>query len=466
MTYDKAMEFINESVRYGWAPGLKTVAELLRRLQNPQEQLKIIHVGGTNGKGSTCAFLTAILNQAGYRVGRYISPSVFSYQEKIQISHPQTPKPESDLSHEKGTDQPAYREEPGRGSAWGQMTEYITKEGICRCIEQIQPACENMVRDGFPHPTTFEIETAMAFLYFLWEQVDLVVLEVGMGGRLDATNVIDRPVLSVITSISMDHMQYLGDSLEKIASEKAGIIKPGCPVVSCEQEPEVLEVLRSKAAETGSAIKLANSAKAGDITYSLEGTRFTYEGTASYHISLLGKHQVKNAVLAIEAARVLRQEGYLISEEAIRAGLSTARWPGRLELISTRPYLLLDGAHNEDAALKLREAMELYFSNRRIIFILGVLADKDYHKLLQIMAPLADAIYTLTPENPRALRSEKLAEEAALYCDRVIDAKDAGKALKLAYEEAGEEDVILAFGSLSYLGDLLQAFKEGKLNSQ
>jgi dihydrofolate synthase/folylpolyglutamate synthase len=463
MTYDKAMEFINESAKYGWVPGLETVTELLRRLQNPQEQLKIIHVGGTNGKGSTCAFLTAILNRAGYRVGRYISPSVFSYREKIQISHIQAL--EGLGTSGERTDQPASGNKFGESTALVQATKYITKEGICRTIELIQPACESMVRDGFPHPTTFEIETAMAFLYFLWEQVDLVVLEVGMGGRLDATNVIGRPVLSIITSISMDHMQYLGDSLTKIAAEKAGIIKPGCPVVSCEQEPELLEVLRNKAAKTGSALRLADSAKAVETVYSLGDTRFTYEG-ASYRIGLLGKHQVKNAVLAIEAARMLIQAGYSIREEAIRTGLSTARWPGRLELISIKPYLVLDGAHNEDAALNLRESIQTYFPNRRLLFILGVLADKDYHRLLRIMAPLADTIYTLTPETPRALRSDLLAEEAARYCDRVIDAGNAREALKLAYEEAGDEDVILSFGSLSFLGDLQQAFKEGSWQSR
>ncbi len=430
MTYDNAMEFIHQSIQYGWVPGLETVTGLLKRLGNPQEQLNIIHVAGTNGKGSTCAFLTAILNQAGYRVGRYLSPSVFSYREKIQISCPEA------------------------------LAEYITEEGVSRTIERIKPACEGMVREGFPHPTTFEIETAMAFLYFLREKVDLVVLEVGMGGRLDATNVIDKPVCSVISSISMDHMQFLGDTLNMIATEKAGIIKPGCPVITCEQEPEVLQVFRNKAAESKSEFRIADSGSAKDIRYSLEGTRFTYGEGLNYQISLLGKHQVKNAVLAIETAGVIGQAGYPIGEEAIRAGLAAARWSGRLELLSTRPYLLVDGAHNEDAALMLRDSLDIYFSGRRKLFLIGVLADKEYQKLLQLTAPLADRIFTLTPENPRALSSDLLAEEAGKYCDRVTDAGNATQALRLAYEEAGEEDVILAFGSLSFLGELLEALRK------
>ncbi len=450
MTYEEAREFISQSNQYGIVPGLETITELLNRLANPQEQLRIVHVAGTNGKGSTCAFLTSILNQAGYSVGRYISPSVFSYRERIQISRP-------DISN--------HRQE----AKTKPVVEYITREGVCRTVELIKPICESMVREGFSHPTSFEIETAMTFLYFLWEKVDFVVLEVGLGGRLDATNVISKPVCSVIASISMDHMQFLGDTLQKIASEKAGIIKAGCPVVTCDQEPEVISVFRNRAEEMGSELYIADSRKAKDLRFSLEGTEFRYEAmvpvirekdmVTNYRIQLLGRHQVKNAILALEAARVLQRSGYHIDEEAIKTGLSTAHWSGRLELLSTRPYLLIDGAHNEDAARTLRESIEIYFTNRRIIFMIGVLADKDYQKILEITAPLADTIYTLTPENPRALRSDNLAEEAGKYCDRVFDAGNVTQALQLAYEEAGEEDVILAFGSLSFLGDLVHALK-------
>lgn len=474
MTYEEAREFIDQANQYGGVLGLEAITELLNRLGNPQEQLNIIHVAGTNGKGSTGAFLTAILNQAGYRVGRYISPTVFSYRERIQISY----KANTDYRESGREKYNGSRLECSYEST-KQVIAYIPREGVCQAIELIKPTCESMVREGHPHPTTFEIETVMTFLYFLWEKVDFVVLEVGMGGRLDATNVFKKPVCSVITSISMDHMQYLGDTLEKIATEKAGIIKAGCSVVTCEQEPEVLRVLRSKAAETGSDLYLADSGRTVDITYSIEGTVFNYHSAiddgngdnlhnrcsenygeacaSSYRIHLLGAHQVKNAILAIEVARVLKKSGYNISEETIKAGLLTARWSGRFELLSTKPYLVIDGAHNEDAAIRLREAVEIYFAKHKIFFIMGVLADKEYRSILRITAPLADTIYTLTPENPRALSSNQLAEEAGKYCDRVIDAGNIAHALKLAYAEAGEEDVIIAFGSLSFLGDLVRS---------
>ncbi len=533
MTYEEAREFIHQSNQYGCIPGLETITELMNRLGNPQEQLKLIHVAGTNGKGSTCAFLTSILAAAGYRVGRYISPSVFSYRERIQISRlqsepdvkPTTAKNKSiaegveistitrtsedigisnvtrtsedigistvartsedigistaartsedvELSTGAGTTNDigaltSTRIEMASDSKSSELCiEYITREGVVRTIEAIKPICESMVRDDFSHPTSFEIETAMTFLYLLWEKVDFVVLEVGLGGRLDATNIIKKPVASVIASISMDHMQILGDTLEKIASEKAGIIKAGCPVITCEQEPEVLRVLQAKAKEMGSAFRLADSSRASEINYSLEGTEFMLpkedipKGSGQrYRIPLLGKYQIKNAVLALEAARILDQAGYGISEEMIRRGLSITAWSGRFEVIAKKPYLIIDGAHNEDAAKTLRDSIEIYFTKKRIIYIIGVLADKDYRSILKITAPLADMIITLKPDNSRALSSDRLALEAEAYCNRVVDAGNVSRALRLAQEEAGEEDVIIAFGSLSFLGDLVSALR-------
>ena len=541
MTYEEAREFIQQSNQYGIVPGLETITELLSRLGNPQEQLKIIHVAGTNGKGSTCAFLTAILNAAGYRVGRYISPSVFSYRERIQISRLITGRAftpdkadNTDSLTDKGTaevveasavkenhvdletsvvkennvdleasvvkenhvnleasvdmevsrgagdiaakDDYVDMEDSGDKNSWKVRktasdfttqelsTEYITREGVCRTIEIIKPVCESMVKDGYSHPTSFELETAMTFLYLLREKVDFVVLEVGLGGRLDATNVIKKPVISVITSISMDHMQFLGDTLEKIASEKAGIIKEGCPVVTCEQEPEVIRVIKDKATAQGSGLRLADSSSVTDINYSLEGTQFLlphngslYGPDKAYRIRLLGRNQIKNAVLALEAARVIQQAGFAVNEEAIQDGLSLASWSGRFEVVSRNPYLVIDGAHNEDAAKTLRDSIEIYFTNRRLVYMIGVLADKDYRSILKITAPLAAAIITLTPDNSRALSSDRLALEAGKYCDRVMDAGNVNQALKLAFEEAGEEDVIIVFGSLSFLGDVVSS---------
>lgn len=427
MTYQEAREFIDHSNQYGSKLGLVIITELLRRLGNPQDKLKIIHVAGTNGKGSTTAFITSILAVEGYIVGRYISPAVFSYRERIEISTRQ----DADI-----------------------ITDYITKEGVAAAIEEIKVVCDAMVREGFSHPTSFEIETAMAFLYFSRMQVDFAVIEVGLGGRLDATNVIKQPICSVITSISMDHMQFLGDTLAQIAFQKAGIIKKGAPVVTCNHKPEVQKVLAEVAKELGVRLSIT-SEDIKEKSFTPEGTSFRYE-QQSFQISLLGEYQIDNAVLAVLTARVLRESGYAISERSISEGLFLAKWRGRFEIIARNPYFIIDGAHNEDAALMLKKSLLQYFTGRKLIFIMGVFSDKDYQKILQIMAPMASVFITITPNNSRALSSSQLAVEAGAYTDaEIIDAKTVTLALKLAYERATKEDAILAFGSLSYLGEIL-----------
>lgn len=481
MTYEEARKFINNSNQYGCVPGLTTVTELLQRLDNPQEKLNIIHVAGTNGKGSTSSFITGILNKAGYRVGRYISPAVFTYRERIQISDgdrqknslPMQDGEESQASVQ-ATDRnrqqnsvqildgdrrqaslqtPVHENEQQKISA-----QYITKQGVCDTIALIKPVCEAMAADGFSHPTSFEIETAMVMLYLLWMKVDFAVIEVGMGGRLDATNVIKHPVCSVITSISMDHMQYLGNTLEKIASEKAGIIKKQAPVITCQQKPEVDTVIRDTAKHLASPLFISDYAYVSDVNYKMDKTEFSLiknGRSEQYTIRLLGEYQIENAVLAVKTAQVLKSLGFTIEEEDIRKGLSQTRWSGRFEIIAANPCFIIDGAHNEAAASLLRSSIIRYFKKKRKIFLIGVFADKEYEKILKLTADLADVIITLTPENPRALPSDQLAKEALRYCDKVYDAKNTENAVKLAYREAAKEDIIIAFGSLSYLGDLV-----------
>lgn len=437
MTYEEAMSFIKEAEKLGSIPGLKTITDLLDRLGNPQDRLKVVHVAGTNGKGSTIAFLSGILAAAGYRTGIYISPSVFSYREKFQIIHGI-----ADSSAE--SEAILYK-------------EFISEKDLCKALDEIKSVCEEMVRDGQAHPTSFEIETAMIFSYMDWEQVDFLILETGMGGRLDATNVISSPVCSVITHISYDHMHFLGNTLEQIANEKAGIMKRNSCAVTCNQEPEVLKVLGSRAGELGISMTIADGAKAADIRYSQECTTFSYSsdgGMERYQISQLGNYQVENAVLALETARRMDMLGYPVPGEAIKKGLMLARWKGRFEHIAKAPDIYVDGAHNMDGAVRLQESIEIYFTNRRLVFIIGILADKDYKGILHILAPLADTIITLTPDNHRALPSDKLAKEARAYCGRVFDEGDIENALERAYEEAGLEDVIIAFGSLSFLGSM------------
>lgn len=433
MTYEEAIDFIDQSNQYGCVPGLTTITELLSRLGNPQEQLRIIHVAGTNGKGSTSSFITSILNEAGYRIGRYVSPAVFSYRERIQITEKQ-----DNLT----------------------VTEYITKQGVCDTIKRIIPECEAMVSNGFSHPTSFEIETAMTMLYLQEKQVDFAVIEVGMGGRLDATNVIKHPICSVITSISMDHMQYLGDTLEKIAYEKAGIIKDQISVITCNQASEVIKVIKETCDNRKAPCYISDDNAVTELKYTIDNTEFVLRDkikSEHYILQMLGEYQVQNALLAMKTAKVIVDLGYQITEQAIKQGLFLAKWSGRFEVLARKPYFIIDGAHNEDAALTLRKSIEMYFNNRRKIFIIGVLADKDYKSILKIVAPLADVIFTMTPDNMRALDSEQLRKEALLYCSNTQDAKTIENAVNLAYKEAKEEDIMIAFGSLSFLGDLVNA---------
>lgn len=420
MTYQEAREFIDSSNRYNGKQSLSAIAQLLKRLGEPQEHLKIIHVGGTNGKGSTAAYLAGVLAAQGYRTGRFISPSVFSYRECIQLDQ-----------------------------------EHIEEQDICDMVGIIKPVFDGMAKEEVDLPTPFELETAMAFLYFKRKQVDFAIMEVGMGGRLDATNVVKQPLLSIITSVSMDHMQFLGDTLEKIAREKAGIIKKQVPVIAGDTKPEAFRVIKQVCQENNSRLITATGSIT-DTVFSPEGTKFNYRDE-EYQIRLLGEYQIHNAILAIEAVGELRRCGYPVSDDAVKDGLSNTSWGGRLEIIAKEPYFIIDGAHNEDAAIQLRNAINQVFPAQRKIFIMGVLADKDYKRILKLTASLADIIFTITPDNSRALDSGKLAKEAALFTKaRVIDAQNTKKAVSCAYECAGKADLILAFGSLSFLKDIRQ----------
>ena len=422
MKYQEAVEYIESLSKYGIKPGLSTITELCRRLGNPQDALSFVHIAGSNGKGSTLAFVSTILKCAGYKVGRYISPTIFEYRERIQIG-----------------------EKP------------ISQKRLCELTEQLRKVCEEMVTDGFNHPTPFEFETAMAFLYFKEKAVDIVVLETGMGGRGDATNLITTTKVAVLTCISMDHMQYLGGTLEKIAGEKAGIIKPGCRVVSQVQEEDVMQVIRRECEEKGAELTLVEPQKLKKVRYAVSRQTFTYGEYRDVRVQLLGTYQTENATLAIEVVEALKSCGMEIKEDAVYAGLNDAKWPGRFQIISKKPYFVVDGAHNEDAAKKLAKSIDFYFTNKRIIFIMGILRDKEYEKIIHHTARYADQIITVkTPNNPRAMDSFELASEVAKVHSSVTAASSLEEAVELAYLLAGKEDVIVAFGSLSYLGALMK----------
>ena len=421
MKYEEALEYMESLNRYGIVPGLGNITELCRRLGNPQEELKFVHIAGTNGKGSVLAYVSTILKCAGYRVGRYISPTIFDYRERFQIGE-----------------------------------RKITKMDLCQGVDVLKGICDAMAEEGNPHPTPFEVETALAFWYFRKMKCDIVVLETGMGGREDATNVITTALASVFASISMDHMKFLGDTLEAIAGEKAGILKDGCPGVTMRQQPAAMKVLEEAAAQKGCPLTVADGGRAKRIRYGLERQRFDYGGWKDLEITLAGKWQIDNAVLAVETVKVLETEGYPVSEAALRRGLKEAKWPGRFTVLGKKPLFVADGAHNEDAARKLAESIEFYFTNKRIVYIMGMLKDKDYEKIIGLTHSCADQIITVTPpENPRAMRAYDLARKVSEVHSRVTAVDSLEEAVEMSYLLAGKDDVILAFGSLSYLGRLM-----------
>ena len=419
MDYSQSRAYIKNSEQYGSVLGLTNMRNLMERLGNPQDTLKIIHVAGTNGKGSVIAYLYTVLSGAGYHVGRYISPTIYSYRERMEAAG-----------------EPVSREK---------FAEYLTK--VARAIQE-------MTQEGLPHPTPFEIETAVAFLFFEGEGCDLVLLEVGMGGDLDATNVIRNPVLSVLVSISMDHMSFLGNTLGEIAQKKAGIIKKGCPMITVAQKPEAKRVIREVCARLDVPFVQSDPQAAQTVQESVEGQTLRYRGE-EYHISLAGVYQKENAVLALDALDILEKQGYPTSLEQRRRGLAQTRWSGRFTVLCRKPLFVVDGAHNPGAAEQMAASIEHYFKGKTIYFIIGMFQDKDYRSVLQKTCPYAKKILTIeTPDNPRALSAEKLAQAAREFHEDVTPMESLDSAVEEAFALAGSKDVILAFGSLSFIGQL------------
>ncbi len=423
MNYRETLDYIEEMGKLGSVPGLESTSELCRRLGNPQDDLFFVHIAGTNGKGSVLAYVYSILKTAGYRVGHYSSPAVYAYREKIQVN--------------------------GK--------EILARE-FAALMTLVREEADAMEAEGMPHPTVFEMETAVSFLYFKEQHCDIVLLECGMGGDLDATNVVRNTLVAAFSSISMDHMAYLGNTLAEIAGHKAGIIKPGAEVVCGIQRPEVLEILRRRAKET--TCRTVEAERITHIKYGLEKQRFDYlsgSGTLYRHleVSLAGVVQPENAALAVEIAEALGKKGFSVTEKQIKAGLMQAKWAYRFEIAAKKPYFILDGAHNEDAAKRLAEGIRFYFTNRKILYIIGMLRDKEYEKVIAQTYAYAEQIITITPpEQERGLPGHELALAASAYHPRVTEAASLEEAVEMAYLLAEKDWVILAFGSLSYLGAL------------
>lgn len=426
MNYKEARDYLDKVSIYGSVLGLDSIKRLLKKIGNPEKELRVVHIAGTNGKGSTGAFIQNILMKSGYKVGRYSSPAVFEYREIIKIND-----------------------------------DFIEKSAVAEIITLIKEKCDELTNEGFSHPTPFEIETAMSFEYFKRNNCDIVLVECGMGGATDATNVFDRVLCSVITPISLDHTGFLGETLSEIAEVKSGIIKKKCNVVTAIQPKECLKVIEKNAGEKEANLtvcSVAESVKAEGLK-----TRVRYiSGTKSYDFTLnmMGTYQVINAITAIEVCHVLESQGFEV-EENIEKGLLKTVWPGRMEVIDNNPLFIIDGAHNPGAIEELKKTLDFYFTNERITFIMGVLADKDFEKEIRMIADRATKIITVTPNNKRALDGEKLSIAIKPYNGNVSYAKSIEDGAKQAINtvEEGKSDMILAFGSLSYLAEIKQTVK-------
>lgn len=427
--YQESLQYLVNLTTFGINFGLGRIEELLRRIGNPEKTLRVVHVGGTNGKGSTTVMIARILKNSGHRVGVFTSPHMHDWRERMVIN--------------------------------GQM---IPKERVILLIKRVVPLLEQMVAEGFEHPTEFEVSTALAFLYFAEEKVDFAVIEVGLGGAIDSTNVVS-PLVSVITNVAMDHMDYLGPDVVSIAQVKAGIIKPHSVVVTASDKPEVIEVLRQKAKDTGVPLWLVGEDVSWESKWSGElEQRFDLVGLhgvySNLRLNLIGLHQQRNAATAVTVCEVLKNDYEVnITREAIYAALSEVEWPGRLELISLKPKVLLDGAHNVDGAQALAQAIPLYFRDR-LILCLGMLADKEREKVVSMLVPLADEIIITRPDSPRAGDWQALGRLAEEHGRPVTCIENPKEAVLYALGHVGEKDMLCVTGSIYMLADARQALIE------
>lgn len=424
MNYNEALQFIHESHKFGMRLGLDNIKKLLELLGDPQNNLKIIHVAGTNGKGSTCSFISSILKESGYKVGLYTSPFLETFTERIRVNG-----------------------------------ENISEEEVGKIVSLIKEKIEIMVSEGYSYPTEFEIVTAMAFYYYNQEKVDFVALEVGLGGRYDATNVIDKPVVSAITSISLDHTGILGDTLAKIAFEKGGIIKENCPTIVYPQQEEASEVIKNICAEKKSKYIECDfkniEIKSSNINSQIYNCNINGKELRDLEIKLIGDHQIKNSIVALNVIEYLNDIKITnISEENIRKGLLETKWPGRIEKISENPMFIIDGAHNEEGAKSLANSIDKYFENKNKILVIGMLEDKDIDSVLDLLIPKFNKVITTTPDNPRAIDANKLKEKIERYNIEVTCKPNIKEAVDYALEISNKDDVIISAGSLYMIGNV------------
>lgn len=417
MEIKEALDYVNGTRWRGAEASLRRIRELMSLLGDPQKKLRFVHIAGTNGKGSCAAMTASVLRACGYRTGLYTSPYLYRFNERMQVN--------------------------------GEMIEDVA---LCRHISAVRDKAEKMDE----HPTEFELMTAAAMLYFLEEKCDIVVLEVGLGGRFDATNVVDTPECSIIMNIGLDHTAILGGTVEEIAAEKAGIIKKNCPCVLYEQKRSVMDVVTERCRELDAPLTTADFSAIEPVFDSLEGQAFRYKG-AMYALPLLGAHQLRNAAVVLETVGVLRARGWRLEDGDVEHGLYATSWPGRFELCAEEPDFIVDGGHNPQCAETVAENLMHYFPDNKRVLLIGVLRDKDYEKMTEILAPCADEFVTVAPDSPRALSAEELAAVLSRFSKPVTPCASVAEAVDTAKELAGEDGMVCVSGSLYLVGSVRYA---------
>ena len=419
MTYEEALSYIHSICWKGSKLGLDRTRELLGKLNDPQKELKFIHIAGTNGKGSTAAMLSSILEEAGYRVGLYTSPFINRFNERMQVNH--QPIPDEELAA---------------------LTEYV------------RPHADAMADS----PTEFELITALAMVWFARQKCDIVVLEVGMGGELDSTNIIDVPEAAVIAAMGLDHVKELGPTMADIARAKAGIIKEGGRVVSYGGNSEADEVIAAVCRARNASLCQPDFSAIVPGDFGLEGQTFSYKGWRGLRIPLVGAYQMNNAAVVLETVEVLRQRGWSVSDEAVRQGLADTRWPARFEVLRRDPVFIVDGGHNPHGIRATAESLSRLFPGRKITFVTGVMADKDVEHILGLIVPLADQFFTVRPDNPRAMDAGELAARIEAMGAKATACASVRDGVDRAIQAEGPHGVACALGSLYMSGEVRSCF--------
>jgi len=424
MNYEETVLYLKECSLLGSRPGLESIRELLSRLGNPQRQVRVIHVVGTNGKGSVSSFIVSVLTAAGYRTGFFASPAVYHLTETICINR----KP-------------------------------ISCEALADVISRVRIEADAMQKDGLSHPTEFEIITAGAYLYFAEQKCDCAVLEAGMGGRLDATNVTETALAAVLTRIDYDHLGFLGETLTEIAKEKCGVLKRGVPLIMYpDQEIETVREIQSQTARYESMLHTPDVSALTLHEQSATGSVFSYKQYHNLRILLCGPHQVFNAITAIETIETLKESGLSCSEQQLREGLAQAQWSGRFELLSVNPPIVLDGAHNLNGARAFTETVRKVFPNQTFIGIVGMLKDKDYEASLSLFGTICNRLILTKVPNPRSAEGQELAQAAQKLGLTVLAVTDTPQeAVRQAFLHRTEEEGVFCVGSLYALAEYKNA---------